>query len=187
MAEVAAGAPDLPFYYSHSPAMTGVEADMVRFLEVAPKSVPSLIGLKMTGSNINMLPECAAMEQGRFNILFGCDEMLLASLAMGADGAVGTTYNYLAPLYNAIIGAFRKGETERARALQRRASAMIRAILRTCGHSGLKACMAFVGHDRGPQRLPLAQSSRGMLEELREKLDALGFFQWSRPGYPDES
>ncbi len=186
VAEVAAGAPDLPFYYYHIPAMTGVEADMVRFLEVAPRSVPNLVGLKMTDSDVSMLPECAAMDEGRFNILFGRDEMLLAGMSMGAEGAVGTTYNYLAPLYNAIIMAFEGGDREKALRLQKRASAMIRAIIQTCGRPGLKACMAFAGHDCGPQRLPLGQASRGMLGELREKLDGLGFFQWSQPGYQGE-
>jgi N-acetylneuraminate lyase len=33
-------------------------------------------------------------------MLFGRDEILLAGLTMGAKGAIGSTYNYAAAIYN---------------------------------------------------------------------------------------
>ena len=43
--------------------------------------------------------------ESRFDVLWGTDEMLLSALATGARGAVGSTYNYAAPLYLKIIAA----------------------------------------------------------------------------------
>ena len=45
------------------------------------------------------------------------DEMLLGALAMGAEGAVGSTYNVIAPVYLALIEAFRRGDMHTARTL----------------------------------------------------------------------
>jgi len=36
-------------------------------------------------------------------------------MAMGCTGAVGSTYNYMAPEYHRMIAAFEKGDLETAR------------------------------------------------------------------------
>ncbi|MBN1541153.1 dihydrodipicolinate synthase family protein, partial [candidate division KSB1 bacterium] len=46
MAEVAAAASNLPFYYYHIPSLTGVFFPMREFLEQAESSIPSLAGIK---------------------------------------------------------------------------------------------------------------------------------------------
>ena len=50
MAVVAAGSPDLPFWYYHFPAMTGVPLNMYEFVKAADKSgkIPNLMGVKFT-------------------------------------------------------------------------------------------------------------------------------------------
>ena len=35
----------------------------------------------------------------RFNLLYGRDEIPLAGLVTGANGAIGSTFNYSAPVY----------------------------------------------------------------------------------------
>lgn len=50
MAIVAAGAPELPFWYYHFPAMTDVDLDMFDFVRKADESgkIPNLMGVKFT-------------------------------------------------------------------------------------------------------------------------------------------
>ena len=45
-------------------------------------------------------------DNNKYNMLWGVDEALLSGLIAGADGAVGSTYNYAAPLYNKILDLF---------------------------------------------------------------------------------
>jgi N-acetylneuraminate lyase len=44
--------------------------------------------------------------------------MLLSALSVGAYGAVGSTYNFAAPLYHEIIEAYQQGDMELAQKLQ---------------------------------------------------------------------
>ena len=46
MAEIAAAAPELPFYYYHIPQITGVDFDMVEFLQKGAERIPNLQGIK---------------------------------------------------------------------------------------------------------------------------------------------
>src|SRR3954469_8189210 len=103
MAQVAAAAPALPFYYYHIPSMTGVHIPAAEFLRAAADRIPNLAGVKFTFENLMDYAECVRFSGGRFDVLFGRDEMLLAGLSLGAHGAIGSTYNFAAPVYHRII------------------------------------------------------------------------------------
>src|SRR5882757_1754640 len=138
-AQVAAGAPGLPFYYYHIPAMTGADLPMHDFLKLASQRIPNLAGIKFTHENLMDYSRCLDFEEGRFNILFGRDEILLAALAMGSTGAVGSTYNYMAPIYHRLIEAFKSGDLETARKFQTQAIQIITVMNRRGGLAAGKA------------------------------------------------
>ena len=96
---IAAAAPGLPLFYYHIPRLTGSDFDMLELLRAAGRELPDLAGIKYSSPELSTFATCKAFDGGRYNMLFGVDEMLLAGLAMGADGAVGSTYNFMAPLY----------------------------------------------------------------------------------------
>jgi N-acetylneuraminate lyase len=180
LAPIAASAPNLPFYYYHLPAITRVYLDMVELLRLAPERLPTLAGIKYSVPKLDEFQACTEFADGRFDILFGCDEMLLSGLASGARGAVGSTYNYLAPLYRRVIDAFERTDLDEARRHQGLAVKLVQALVRRRGHAGLKAAMQLVGLDCGPTRLPLEALQTDEVDQLREELDALGFFQATR-------
>jgi N-acetylneuraminate lyase len=174
-AQVASGAPGLPFYYYHMPAMTGADLPMCDFLKLGRQRIPNLAGIKFTHENLMDYSRCLNLDEGRFNILFGRDEILLAALALGATGAVGSTYNYMAPLYLQLIKAFEAGQLETARRLQSQAIQIIAVMSRRGGLAAGKAMMKMVGLDCGPVRAPLQNLSREALESLTRELDYVGF------------
>ncbi len=180
LAEVTAGTPDLPFYYYHIPGVTGVPVPIPQFLVEAAPRLPSLVGVKFSHTAIFELQSAVAVSDGRFNLLFGSDEMLLSGLCGGAHGAVGSTYNFAGPLYNRILAAFAKEELRRAQALQGQAVEMVEVILRHGGNPALKATMALVGIDCGPSRLPQIPLTAAAIGTLREDLETIGFFEWAR-------
>jgi N-acetylneuraminate lyase len=118
---------------------------------------------------------CLNFEDGRYNILFGRDEILLAALAMGAAGAVGSTYNYMAPLYHRVIEAFNASDLETARKFQTQAIQIIAVMNRRGGLAAGKAMMKMIGFDCGPVRAPLQNLSPEALESLARELKAVGF------------
>jgi len=174
-AQVASGAPGLPFYYYHMPAMTGADFPMCDFLQLASPRIPNLAGIKFTHENLMDYSRCLNLNEGRFNILFGRDEILLAALALGATGAVGSTYNYMAPLYHQVIKAFKAGDLETARRFQTQAIEIIAVMSRRGGLVAGKAMMKMAGMDCGPVRAPLQNLSPETLGLLTRELERVGF------------
>ncbi|CAN5814711.1 dihydrodipicolinate synthase family protein [soil metagenome] len=175
-AEVAAAAPSLPYYYYHIPSMTGVSLSAASFLRAASSVIPNLAGIKFTYENLMDYAECVRLEDGRFDAVFGRDEILVAGMSMGAKGAIGSTYNFAAPIYHRIIAAFDRGDLITAQAEQARANAMIDILIRYGGLTAGKAIMRLIGLDCGPVRLPLSDLSATQSEALRRDLEGVGFF-----------
>lgn len=177
-AELAAAAPKLPFYYYHIPVRTGVNFPMVDFLRAGAERIPTLAGIKFTNENLMDYANCLQLDRGRFNMLYGCDELLLPALAAGAEGAVGTTYCYFSIAYLRVIRAFRAGDLAKARLWHGRAREMIGVLFRYGGLPAAKVMMSLAGVECGPVRKPLTsltpQASRAMRQELKDR----GLLKW---------
>ncbi|RLS55862.1 MAG: N-acetylneuraminate lyase [Planctomycetota bacterium] len=174
-AEVAAAAPKLPFYFYDIPSMTGVQFSMPEFLEKAPARIPNLAGIKFTNSDLMAYQRCLHADGGQFDIPWGVDEYLLGALAFGAQGAVGSSYNFAAPLYLKVIAAFQSGDLTTARAEQLRSVRLIE-LLAGYGYMGAaKATMGFLGIAVGPARLPNGNLTTDQLVQLRGQLEAGGY------------
>lgn len=184
-AEIAAAAPDLPFYFYDIPGFTGVSLSMPQFLEQAADRIPNLAGIKFTNPDGMMFQQCLhhrAPDGNAFSILWGTDECLLAGLALGATGAVGSTYNFAAPIYHRIIAAFAAGDFDLARQEQKRSVDLV-ARLASIGYMGAaKALMGLLGVSVGPARLPHANPDAAQVTALGKDLEAMGFFDWVKAG-----
>ncbi len=178
MAQIAGAAPSLPFYYYHIPHVTGVRFDMIEVLGAASAVIPTLAGAKFTSPALDELLICTRFQSQAFEIFNGFDELLLPALAIGVRGAVGSTYNFAAPIYHRVMEAWAQGDLEEARLWQSRAIAVIRCVVGRHGPSGQKAVMKLIGVDCGPARLPLPQLDSGQVDLLQKELQALGFFEW---------
>jgi len=179
-AEIAAAAPNTPFYAYDIPELTGVNLPMPEFLEQARDRIPTLAGLKFTNPNLMAFQLCLHTDAGAFDVLWGLDEYLLAALALGGQGAVGSTYNFAAPIYLRLIQAFRAGDLEAARREQFRSVQCIR-LLASFGFMGAaKATMKMLGVDVGPARLPQGNPTPEQAVKLQSSLENLGFFDWIR-------
>lgn len=177
--DVAAAAPGLPFYYYHLPAMTGVSIPVAEFLAAADGEIPTLAGIKFTYEDLDDFRAARTFGGGRYTILFGRDEILLRGLQLGAPGAVGSTYNYAAPLYEGIMQAFAAGDLPTAEREQAKARGFIDVMNAAGGLPAGKTIMKLIGVDCGPVRLPLRTLTPARQERLRAELDAVGFFEFA--------
>jgi N-acetylneuraminate lyase len=175
-AAVAAAAPEVPFYFYHFPGITGVSLSMVEFFEQAREKIPTFAGIKFTHNDLMEFQQCLRLAGDGRDVLFGRDEILLAGLAAGARGAIGSTYNYAAPVYRKLIAAFNAGDLAAARDHQASAVKMIEVIRKFGEMASGKAIMAMMGVDCGPPRTPVAGLSRERAAELFEELHGLGIF-----------
>lgn len=174
--EIAAAAPETPYYYYHIPGTSGVNVGMVDFLTQAAPEIPTLTGVKYTSFNAMEEQEIIALDGGRFDILHGHDECLLTGLMLGARGGIGTSYNLTSLLYNDLLAAFERGELERARELQGEAIRFVHLMCNTVNAiAGMKAMLNIYGIDCGPCRLPLRNLSP---EEMKALEHAMKAFTW---------
>jgi N-acetylneuraminate lyase len=175
---IAREAPGLPFYYYDIPSFTGVSLPIERFLVAASPRIPNLAGVKFSNPDLVSYRRCLDVEDGRFDLPWGIDEALLAALATGARGGVGSTYNWAPKLYLDLISAFARADLDEARRLQSLSIAMVDAIAQTGFMGTSKALMARLGVPVGPARPPLDNPDDRQVVALLTRLHQLGFDAW---------
>jgi N-acetylneuraminate lyase len=178
--QIADAAPALPFYYYDIPSLTGLAMSMPDFLVAAAPTIRNLAGIKFTNPDLAAYQRCLHSHDGRFDIPWGTDEYLLAALVLGARGAVGSTYNFAAPLYRRMWEAFSRGDLAAARVEQLRAVQLVTSLA-SFGYMGAaKALMQMLGVDVGPPRLPNTSLVPEHHARLSRELEAIGYFNWGR-------
>jgi N-acetylneuraminate lyase len=177
-AEIAAAAPNLPFYYYDFPMLTGVALPIERFLIEAPARIPNLAGVKFTNPDVVSYRRSLDAAGERFDLPWGIDEALLAGLATGARSAVGSTYNFAPKLYVDLMSAFTRGDLAEARRLQSLSIAMVDTIAATGFLGTAKALMTRLGVPVGPARLPMGNPTAPQFDAVFARLTELGFATW---------
>ena len=158
--------PEMPVYFYHIPALTGVNIPMIGFLQKISEMLPNFAGIKYTQEDFMDFMSCLNYKCHTYDILWGRDECLLSALALGARGAVGSTYNYAAPLYHSLIRAFDEGNLAEARSLQLKSINMIRLLGKYGGLATGKAYMKYLGIDCGKFRLPVTNMADELYDEF---------------------
>jgi N-acetylneuraminate lyase len=178
-AHTAAAVPDMPYYYYHMPSRNNVLFPMIEFLELAESAIPNLKGIKYTHNDISDYKQCVEFRPGKYNIHFGRDEFLLEGLKAGATGAVGSTFNLMAPLYHKLAKSFFSDDFDEAQRLQFHAAKTIRLLYETGGfNSALKAVMRIIGIELGGMRRPQFNLTPEIESELEEALQKSEIFSY---------
>jgi N-acetylneuraminate lyase len=174
-ASICAHAPELPFIYYHIPSVTGVTVPASAVLLAAAERVPTFAGVKFAHDDIADLQRCLELAEDRYEVYVGSARLLLAAMGVGARVAIGSAYNFAAPLYLRMIEHVEQGELREARRCQVLAQSAIDTVSGFGGElAGFKAAANLVGPDCGPCRPPLRSPGQAQVAELRERLDALG-------------
>ncbi|MFW5781351.1 MAG: dihydrodipicolinate synthase family protein [Bacteroidota bacterium] len=182
-AEVATGSPNIPFYYYHIPSVSGVKISMVEFIQKAKDSIPNLAGIKFTDNNFMDMQQCLELDNGKWDILHGYDELLLAGLAFGAKGAVGSTYNFIAQLYYGVMKDFEKGNLDAAREKQSITIQVVEILNKYGGAIPAgKAFMKQAGVDCGPSRLPIKNLNGMNYKNFVKEMESLDVFKPEKSG-----
>lgn len=157
--DISSAAPNTDFVIYNIPQLAGVALSIPLLKEMIKNE--RVIGVKnssMPTQDIQMF-KAEGKKNGREFVVFnGPDEQLVSGLAIGADGGIGGTYAVMPELYLAIFDAVKKGNIEKARAIQNDADEIIYALCSAKGN--LYATMKEVikkrtGLDLGGVRAPL--------------------------------
>lgn len=176
--EIAAAAPELPFYYYHIPAFNGAYLSMLDFLKAVDGRIPNFAGIKYTYESLYEYNQCRLYANGKFDMLHGQDETILPCLAMGgAQGGIGGTTNYNGRCLVGILDAWKSGDLEKARELQNYAQEVINVICHFRGNIvGGKRIMKLIGLDLGKNRTPFNNMTDEGETRMKQELEAIDFF-----------
>lgn len=172
---IAKEVPDMPFYYYHIPVLTGVGFNMVDLLQAVDGLIPNFKGIKFTHEDFMDFLSCLHYGNARYDMLWGRDENLLPALSLGAKAAVGSTFNYAAPLYYNLMHAFQRGDLAEAQMLQQQSIDMIRLLGKYGGIATGKAFMKLIGLDCGEFRLPVKNMTPAQFALFQEDAAAIQF------------
>lgn len=176
--EIASAAPKTAFYYYHIPVLTGGNFNMIDLLQEIDEQIPTFKGIKYTHEDFMDFLSCLNFKDRKYDMLWGRDENMLSSLILGSKGAVGSTYNYAAPLYLELMDAYENSQFEKANALQQKSIDMIRLLGKYGGIATGKAYMKLIGLDCGTFRLPIANMTEEQFALFQADVADLGFEQF---------
>jgi N-acetylneuraminate lyase len=178
IARVGESVHDMPVYFYHMPALTGVNMPMIGFLKKISGMLPNFAGIKYTQEDFMDFFSCLSFENGKYDLLWGRDECILSAIVLGCKGAVGSTYNYAAPLYLAMMEAFSKGDHDKARKLQLLSIDIVSLLGKYGGIATGKAFMKYVGLDCGKFRSPVKNMTDGTYADFANDVRQLKIDQW---------
>lgn len=157
---------DKPMVIYNIPFLTGVS-----MLETVPElfTDPRVSGVKHTTSNFYEL-RLLRQRFPELTLYSGFDEQAMAGLSMGADGLIGSTYNYQAETFIKLDEAVKAGKNDEALALQDKANVSIGKILEHGIYNSVRYLVQKkYGINTGTSRAPFQPLS----EEAKKDLDTL--------------
>lgn len=139
--------------------------------------IDNVTSIKWTNPRYDEVIHLKDITNGEMNIINGPDEMLLMGLSAGADGGIGTTYNFMLEKYLKIYDCFKKGDIKTAHQTQTEATRIIFSVLQA-GHKFIpatKALMEAMGYDVGNASFPMTRYTPEEKQKLLEVVRAAGW------------
>ncbi len=136
--------------------------------------IPGFIGMKYTNPNYFLMTRYKKLNGGDINIINGPDETCMLGLLMGADAAIGSTYNVMPRLFVKIFNAVKAGRVDEARPLQMKADDLIELILKYDVISCCKLLLDQRGYDIGEPNAPMKRLTAAQKAAFLDGVNALG-------------
>ncbi len=165
------GSVDIPMIIYNFPNANGFNFTKAIAEEMFAAS-DRFIGIKHTTSDLFLLQQFKTMKADPV-VYNGWDEMFIAGLTMGADGGIGSTYNFMAEKFIDIYNYFQKGDIRAAQAKQLEANAIIAEIVKYGTFAAEKALLDEMGIPMGGCRRPfrpISDEGRKKMKEIAKKL-----------------
>lgn len=164
----------LPFYYYHT-GMSGVNFDMEAFLKAADGKIKNLAGIKFNYADLYMFQRCLRYGGGKFDITWGIDEWFAGAVALGAQSAIGSTYNYSAGIYYKIWEAVKKGNLKAVEAGMKKVCDIVDILVQYGGVAGGKVMCKMWGLDLGDVRLPNKSLKPADKADIVKRIKKIGY------------
>lgn len=137
-------------------------------------NIKNVTAIKWTNYEFYQVMRILDLTNDEFNVISGPDEMLLCGLAAGADGCIGTTYNFLMPEVRAVYDAFRAGDMEAARKAQTVVSTIVDELIKYNVVLATKVILEAKGYDVNHPLYPMHDYTPEQKAEMLANLQKAG-------------
>ncbi len=162
---------DLPLFLYNFPGNTGIELDIYDPDIRAMLTDGTIAGVKQTSLNLHQMERIRSLNP-ELVIYGGFDEVYIGARMLGADGAIGSTFNFTLPLFTKIEAAYAAHDIPLAQELQRRANDIMEALVSCSLFPSIKHIMKVQGIDCGGCRAPfptLTDEQKAYIEKVVEE------------------
>jgi N-acetylneuraminate lyase len=118
----------------------------------------AVFGIKHTNHDLSQMERIKALSP-KLVIMNGYDETMLGGFALGADGSIGSTFNFMLPHFQKIYSLYRAGKGGEALALQVKANNIMAALNRVGLIPAIKYILETQGISAGLPRKPFTPPS----------------------------
>ena len=157
----------LPMVVYNFPGNSGVNLTVDQIGQFL--SDDGFIGVKHTSNDYFALQTFKAAYPEKI-VYNGYDEMFLCGLVMGADGGIGSTYNFMADKFIRMREKFAAGDIDGARAEQACANSIIRSLIKIGVAEGEKEVLTQMGIPMGRARSPYREPDDDMRKVVLEEI-----------------
>lgn len=155
---------NIPMLVYNFPMNTGVTMTMKELDQFFTSD--RFFGLKHTSSDFFTMEQVKANYPDKI-ALNGFDEMFLAGLSMGADGGIGSTYNFMADKFVKIRQLFMENKIAEAQEIQHTVNKIVAVLFKVGLMPAQKEVLNQIGFDFGVCKHPF-----GELDDAAKKLIA---------------
>ncbi|MBR3392999.1 MAG: N-acetylneuraminate lyase [Firmicutes bacterium] len=159
-----AAIPVLVYYIPGSSGVTMGAGQLGEFLQDE-----HFVGIKFTSNDFFLMEQLKKAFPDKV-VLNGFDEMFLSGLAMGADGGIGSTYNFMADRFVQMRQLMKEGRVSDARGIQNRVNEIIAILLKIGVIAGCKEILNQQGFDLGECLPPFAPLSDEQKKIVRDQI-----------------
>lgn len=137
--------------------------------------IDNITAIKWTSSNYYEMIKLKDLTHGEMNIINGPDEMLLMGLNAGADGGIGTTYNFMFDLIKEVYDNFKNDNKEAAQAAQLRVDRIISVLQEYKTIPFTKVILEEMGFPVGNAAFPMKRYTEQERRQIVSEMKNAGF------------
>ena len=167
-----AEATEKPIVLYNVPGRTGVNMTAETCLRLA--QIPNIIATKEASGNREQIEAILAGAPEGFQVLSGNDDDTLWMMKQGGAGIISVASNVAPALLAEFTGAIRKGEVEKAEALNEKLTPLFNNCFVESNPIPAKAAMHAMGLIENELRLPLVPSQQSTYDLMVETIKDLG-------------
>lgn len=164
-----AEAADVPVLYYNIPSSTHKALDLSNPETQALLKSGAVGAIKHTNLDLYQMERIRNMNNN-IKCYGGFENCMVAFLAFGCDGFIGSNFNFMLPQYKKIMELYLAHKDEEARQLQTQSNSILDVVLKNGLCASLKYIAAKQGIDCGQVRKPMLALTQEKMDEIDEVL-----------------